>query len=72
MYLRAAGADGDLRPLLDFLIDGKYDQGFKQHLSAKFGNFDPESEPGMEKLPDEVLHPKNDSDEEISLAYFLV
>ena len=36
LYFVAVGR-GDINPLLDFIIDGKYDEDFVQHVKPDFG-----------------------------------
>jgi hypothetical protein len=39
LYFNAIGK-GDLTPMLDFIIDGKYDQEFTDRVNPKFGRPD--------------------------------
>jgi len=38
LYFVAVGK-GDLDPMLDFMIDGKYDEDFVKHVDPQFGAF---------------------------------
>jgi hypothetical protein len=45
VYFKAMG-DGDLEPMLDFMIDGEYDEDFVKHVKPQF--------PAPENYPEEL------------------
>ena len=39
LYFKAV-ENGDLQPMLDFMIDGKYDEEFEKKVGKEFGRLD--------------------------------